>query len=261
MTSTTHDALRVPAAPRRHRRSILAQRLGEWVGHGPVLEEDIALANVGLDLLGQARLWLTYAGEVEARFAAAGRNEDELAFLRDAGDVPQSAARRAAERQLRRHDGAAVLVRRVASAAAARARALDATRASPRSRPRRRRRSTYHVERSRRLGDPPGRRHRRIAREDAGGDRRPVDVHRRDVRRRRDRARADRRGHRRRCRARCASRGAQHVDAVLGEATLDDAGRRVCMQQGGKRGVHTEHLGHLLAEMQFLQRAYPGAHW
>jgi 1,2-phenylacetyl-CoA epoxidase catalytic subunit len=46
---------------------ILAQRLGEWVGKGPVLEEDIASTNVGLDLLGQARLWLAYAGEVEAR--------------------------------------------------------------------------------------------------------------------------------------------------------------------------------------------------
>ena len=44
---------------------VLAQRLSEWVGKGPVLEEDIALANVGLDLLGQARMWLTYAGEVE----------------------------------------------------------------------------------------------------------------------------------------------------------------------------------------------------
>src|SRR5206468_8843347 len=62
---------------------ILAQRLGEWVGHGPVLEEDIALANVGLDLLGQARLWLSYAGEVEARFRGTGRSEDQLAFLRD----------------------------------------------------------------------------------------------------------------------------------------------------------------------------------
>jgi len=56
---------------------ILAQRLGEWVGHGPVLEEDIALTNVGLDLLGQARLWFAYAGEVEARFEGAGRDEDE----------------------------------------------------------------------------------------------------------------------------------------------------------------------------------------
>src|SRR6266566_8188281 len=65
---------------------ILAQRLGEWVGHGPVLEEDIALTNVGLDLLGQARLWFAYAGEVEARFAEAGRSEDALAFLRDSGE-------------------------------------------------------------------------------------------------------------------------------------------------------------------------------
>ena len=49
---------------------VLAQRLGEWIGHGPVLEEDIALTNVGLDLLGQGRLWLSYAGEVETRMGA-----------------------------------------------------------------------------------------------------------------------------------------------------------------------------------------------
>src|SRR5437899_9117803 len=61
---------------------VLAQRLGEWVGHGPVLEEDIALTNVGLDLLGQARLWLAYAGEVEARCEGCGRSEDQLAFKR-----------------------------------------------------------------------------------------------------------------------------------------------------------------------------------
>ena len=65
---------------------IFAQRLGEWIGHGPILEEDIAQGNVGLDLLGQARLWLGYAGEVEARYALAGRNEDQLAFLRDSAD-------------------------------------------------------------------------------------------------------------------------------------------------------------------------------
>ncbi len=61
---------------------ILSQRLGEWCGHGPVLEEDIAVTNVALDLLGQARFWLSYAGEVEG----AGRDEDQLAFLRDAGE-------------------------------------------------------------------------------------------------------------------------------------------------------------------------------
>jgi len=67
---------------------ILAQRLGEWVGHGPVLEEDIALTNVGLDLLGQARLWFAYAGEIEARevgSSGAGRSEDEFAFMREGG--------------------------------------------------------------------------------------------------------------------------------------------------------------------------------
>src|SRR5438874_8483361 len=65
---------------------ILAQRLGEWVGHGPVLEEDIAQTNVGLDLLGEARLWLAYAGEIETRFKPAARDEDRLAFLRDSGE-------------------------------------------------------------------------------------------------------------------------------------------------------------------------------
>src|SRR4051812_8393280 len=65
---------------------VLSQRLGEWVGKGPILEEDLALTNVALDLLGQARQWYAYAGEVEARFRDAGRTEDELAFLRDGGD-------------------------------------------------------------------------------------------------------------------------------------------------------------------------------
>src|ERR1041385_4861925 len=58
---------------------ILGQRLGEWCGHGPILEEDIALTNISLDLFGQARAFLTYAGGVEAK----GRTEDDLAFFRD----------------------------------------------------------------------------------------------------------------------------------------------------------------------------------
>ena len=59
---------------------VLGQRLGEWIGHAPALEEDLALANLSLDLIGQARLLLSYAGELEGR----GRDEDALAFLRDA---------------------------------------------------------------------------------------------------------------------------------------------------------------------------------
>ena len=58
---------------------VLAQRLGEWITRAPQLEEDVALANIALDLLGQARTLLTYAGEVEG----AGRDEDDLAYLRD----------------------------------------------------------------------------------------------------------------------------------------------------------------------------------
>src|SRR5450755_3279146 len=58
---------------------VLGQRLGEWVGHSPALEEDLGVANIALDLIGQARLLLTYAGEVEGR----GRDEDKLAYLRE----------------------------------------------------------------------------------------------------------------------------------------------------------------------------------
>jgi ring-1,2-phenylacetyl-CoA epoxidase subunit PaaC len=58
---------------------ILSQRLGEWCGHGPILEEDIALTNICLDLLGQARAFLTYAGQVEGK----NRTEDDLAYMRD----------------------------------------------------------------------------------------------------------------------------------------------------------------------------------
>jgi ring-1,2-phenylacetyl-CoA epoxidase subunit PaaC len=61
---------------------VLAQRLGEWVGHAPALEEDLGLANISLDLIGQARLLLTYAAELEGR----GRTEDDLAMSRDQSD-------------------------------------------------------------------------------------------------------------------------------------------------------------------------------
>src|SRR6202161_745675 len=61
---------------------VLGQRLAEWVGHSPALEEDLGLANIALDLIGQARLLLTYAGEVEGL----GRGEDEIAFLRQHGE-------------------------------------------------------------------------------------------------------------------------------------------------------------------------------
>src|SRR3984893_7294000 len=64
---------------------ILAQRLGEWDGHGTVLDEDIALTNVGLGFLGQAGWCFAYAGDVESRFHGKGLNEDEFACMREGG--------------------------------------------------------------------------------------------------------------------------------------------------------------------------------
>src|SRR5215467_14157285 len=65
---------------------VLSQRLGEWVGKGPIVEEDIALTNVALDLLGEARQWLGYAAEIDGSLYGVTRTEDDLAFLRDAGE-------------------------------------------------------------------------------------------------------------------------------------------------------------------------------
>src|SRR6185437_16128347 len=62
---------------------VLAQRLCEWIGRAPAIEEDIAQTNVGLDLVGQARMWYAYAGEIETRLGRPSRGEDALAFRRD----------------------------------------------------------------------------------------------------------------------------------------------------------------------------------
>lgn len=237
---------------------VLAQRLGERVGHGPVLEEDIAQTNIGLDLIGQARLWLACAGEVEARFAPPGRDEDQLAFLRDGGDFrnlllveqPNGSFADTIARQFLFDAWHLPLLRALAHSTDARIAGIAAKAAKE---------AAYHVERSGdwviRLGDGTKMSHTRMqaaiddlwmytgemftpdAAElglvDAG-----IAV---DVRT-------------------LAAQWRQHVEAVLAEATLR-APRDAFMQKGGRQGVHTEHLGHLLAEMQIMQRTYPGAHW
>jgi ring-1,2-phenylacetyl-CoA epoxidase subunit PaaC len=242
---------------------VLAQRLGEWVGHGPVLEEDIALTNVGLDLLGQARLWLGYAGEVEARASGGrGRSEDELAFLRDGRafrnlqlvEQPNGDYAATMARQFYFDHAHALLLRGLATSRDERVAAI-AAKAGKEVR--------YHVERSDdwivRLGEGTDESHARMQRalddlwpytgEMFAGD--AVD-------------------------AELAAAGlvpdpaplqaewAAQVGAVAAEATLAlPAGEWMhgARGRGGKQGVHTEHLGHLLAEMQFLQRAYPGVQW
>lgn len=233
---------------------ILAQRLAEWCGKGPAFEEDMALANTTLDLLGQARSWLTYAGEVEGK----GRDEDALAFLRDAHDfhnlllVEQPNGDYAATivRQFYFDAWYSLLLRQLATSTDQRIAEIAAQAVTE---------VTYHVRRSSdlvvRLGDSTEESHRRMqtAVDDLWsftGEMFAPDV------------REDR----------LAAQGLvpnpatvrepwlQQVTSVFRAATLV-VPSGTWMHQGGKQGRHTEHLGYLLAEMQFLQRAYPGAKW
>ncbi|MEO6927522.1 MAG: 1,2-phenylacetyl-CoA epoxidase subunit PaaC [Casimicrobiaceae bacterium] len=237
---------------------VLAQRLCEWLGKGPALEEDIALANVGLDQLGQARMWLAYAGEVEARMLGAGRDEDALAYRRDASEFrnlllveqPNGDYAHTLMRQFLFDHAQWLVLAELARSADARIAAIAAKSLKE---------VTYHVERSDdwmvRLGDGTDESHSRMQRAlDAlwmyTGEMFVVDAA--------DRALVD---------AGVAADAAllqprwlQAVDAVLAEATLQRP-RDVHMQRGGREGRHSEHLGHLLCEMQFLQRAYPDSRW
>ena len=241
---------------------VLAQRLGEWVGHGPVLEEDIALANVGLDLLGQARLWLGYAGEVEARIGGRGRSEDELAFLRDApafrnlqlAEQPNGDYAATTARQFYYDHAHLLLLQGLARSRDERVAAIAAKAAKE---------VQYHVERSSdwvvRLGDGTDESRARMQR--AIDDLWPYtgEMFEADAV---DGVLAgagfvpDHRALR--------EPWVAAITAVLEEATLvvpPGTFMHGARGRGGRQGVHTEHLGHLLTEMQFLQRAYPGGVW
>jgi ring-1,2-phenylacetyl-CoA epoxidase subunit PaaC len=233
---------------------ILGQRLAEWIGHAPALEEDLGLANIALDLIGQARLLLSYAGELEGR----GRGEDELAFLRDAAEFlnltlveqPNGDFGHTLVRQLLVAAFQLELYEALQSSADPRlaeiaAKALRETR--------------YHLRYSAswvvRLGDGTAESHTRVqaALEELWpftGELFAEDSV--------DAAMVA---------AGIAPRAAAlkagwlaRIDAVLAEATLARPADTP-FPWHGKRGVHTEHLGYMLAEMQFLQRAYPGAAW
>ena len=241
---------------------VLAQRLGEWVGKGPAIEEDIALTNVGLDLLGQARLWLSYAGEVEARFHGTGRSEDQLAFTRDGGDFcnlllveqPNGNYADTTARQFLFDTWHLLALRALAHSRDPRVAEIAAKGAKE---------AAYHVERSGdwviRLGDGTAESHARMQAAIDGlwmytGEMFAADAVERGLQEAGIAADA----------AALEAPWRQHVDAVLAAATLtvpQDAWMQGSGGRGGKQGVHTEHLGHLLAGMQFLQRAYPGAQW
>lgn len=237
---------------------VLAQRLGEWVGKGPVIEEDIASTNVGLDLLGQARLWYGYAGDVEADATGQRRDEDAFAFHRDAHEFrnlllceqPNGHYGDTIARQFLFDQWHVLLLRGLARSADPRIAEIAAKAAKE---------ATYHAERSAdwviRLGDGTDVSHQRMQAAidelwmytgelftpGAGDGALVADGVAVDV-------------------ATLKAPWDEAVGAVLAEATLARPGDG-WMQQGGIRGVHSEHLGHLLATMQFLPRAYPDARW
>ncbi len=233
---------------------ILGQRLGEWVGHAPVLEEDLGLANIALDLIGQARLMLSYAGEVEGL----GRSEDDLAYLRTHGEYlnatlveqPNGDFGDTIVRQVLIDAFQLALYERLTGStderlAAIAAKAVKETR--------------YHLRYSAnwlvRLGDGTAASHARVQSSLERLWRYTVELFEEDEL---DRDMAA-------CGvapplAEVRSAWSARIEQILAEATLERPRDRP-YSWFGKRGEHSEHLGYLLADMQYLQRAYPGARW
>lgn len=235
-------------------RLILGHRLSEWCGHAPIIEEDIALANVSLDLIGQSVSLLKLAGEVEGK----GRDEDALAYFRDGvefrnallveqpnGDFGQTMVRQFL------FDAYSLLLWEALTACGNAQLAAIAAKAIKEDK--------YHLRHSSewiiRLGDGTGESHARVQRAFDGLWRYTAELFERDAI---DEAVAalgvqvDLAGIR--------ARWDAIVDDVLARATLvrpaDGA-----MRRGGRVGKHTEHLGHLLATMQIVARSHPGASW
>ncbi|MEZ5342476.1 MAG: 1,2-phenylacetyl-CoA epoxidase subunit PaaC [Acidimicrobiales bacterium] len=233
---------------------ILGQRLGALVSRMPDLEEDIAVANVGLDHIGQARHLLAYAAEVEG----AGRNEDDLAMLRDERaflnsvlvEQPDIDFAHTMARQLFVDAYQVPLYRALSSS-------TDATLAGIAQKASKE--ADYHLRRSAtwvvRLGDGTEESHRRMQAAVTEMWKYVDDLFWTDH-----------------VEASLQSTGvapdlgpirAQFnatIAEVLADATVqlpDDPYQRI----GGRTGFHTEHLGHLLPEMQSLYRAHQGAEW
>jgi len=235
-------------------RLVLGHRLSEWCGHAPILEEDIALANIALDLIGQATLFLGLAGKAEGK----GRDADALAYLRDAIEY-----RNALLVELPKGDFAVTIVRQLFFSVFAMLQAEALQRSSDRDlagiAAKGLKESRYHVRHSAdwvvKLGGGTDESHMRAQRavDDLWrytGELFLADDVDRDA----------------------ATAGAG-VDPSTLESAWQTAVRDVInaagltipeptyMQRGGREGRHTEHLGHLLAEMQILQRSHPGASW
>jgi ring-1,2-phenylacetyl-CoA epoxidase subunit PaaC len=233
---------------------ILGHRLSEWCGHAPMLEEDMALANMGLDLLGQARELYTYAAKVEGR----GNDEDKFAYLRDVRQY-----RNLLLLEQPNGDFARTMVRQLFYSAfadpywRAMTKSSDATLAAIAAKSEKE--SAYHLRHASewiiRLGDGTDESH---ARAQAAvdhlwaytGEMFAVDEAERGL----------------------IDKGVaidasalqplwrKTVSDVMAEATLTPPSND-WMQRGGREGRHSEHLGHLLSELQYMQRAFPGLTW
>ncbi|MDP1890428.1 MAG: 1,2-phenylacetyl-CoA epoxidase subunit PaaC [Gemmatimonadaceae bacterium] len=235
-------------------RLILGHRTSEWCGHAPILEEDIALANIALDLIGQANLVLQHAGAVES----AGRDGDALAFFRDAVEF-----RNALLCELPKGDFGVTIVRHFFHGLysvlqwEALTRSTDQTLSGIAAKALKE--SRYHVRHAGewmiRLGDGTEESHRRA--QDAVDALWPYtgELFMQPT----DEADLVAAGVTADVSLLEAPWRAQ-VDDVLRRATLR-APDGVWMQRGGRDGRHTEHLGHLLAEMQIVARSHPGAAW
>jgi ring-1,2-phenylacetyl-CoA epoxidase subunit PaaC len=233
---------------------ILAQRVGEYVAHAPSMEEDVAVANVALDLLGQARALLSYAAELEGH----GRGEDDLAYLRQTHEfrnvllVEQPNAD-FAQIQLRQflYDAYAIELWRQLTSSSDTTLAAVAGKAV--------KETAYHVRRSAdwviRLGDGTQESARRLSRALDNLWMYTGELFLTDAV---DQAMAS---------AEVAPLASTleaawrtRIEAVFAEAKLA-VPEQSWPQRGGKTGRHTEHLDYLLAEMQVLPRTYPGARW
>ncbi|WP_341702806.1 1,2-phenylacetyl-CoA epoxidase subunit PaaC [Ferrovibrio sp.] len=233
---------------------VLGHRVSEWIGRAPLLEEELALGNLGLDLIGQARMLYAYAGEVEGN----GRDEDHLAYFRDQGDW-----RNVLLVERPNGDFAATMLRHLFFAAyaaplyAALTKSTDSRLADIAAKAVKE--MTYHIRHAGewvvRLGDGTPESHERaqaalddlwtytgeLFERDAVEDALIAAG-----------VAADPRALK------------QEWDATIAEilerATLQSPANG-WMQSGGRRGIHSEELSHMLAVMQSLPRAMPGAVW
>ena len=242
---------------------ILGQRLGEWCGHAPVLEEDIALTNMALDLIGQSRALLTHAGRLAATDGQSPLDEDQLAFLRDERDYFNPTLVELPNGLDGQRDFAFTVLRNAAVATwlrlawTALAGSSDAELAAIAGKAVKEAR--YHEQHAAdwevRLGDGTAESARRKQRAVDGQWRYlpelfeddAVDQH----------AVATGLGPS----ASSLRPAFDHAMAeVLAEAGLQ-APAPSAFRSTGRRGVHSEHMGYLLAEMQHLQRSHPGGVW